>query len=77
MGQMFSEAFVGLLLTGFVIYLWSIGWAYRDAQARGKPPFFVALLVMFGGWPLGLIIWIALRPERRRPPFNLEDFRRG
>jgi len=26
-------------------------------------------------WPLGIVIWIVLRPEKRPPPFNLDDYR--
>ncbi|WP_397534473.1 hypothetical protein [Roseateles sp.] len=76
MAEMFSAGIFGFIAVGFLFYVWSIGWAYQDAKQRGKPPLAVALMVMFGAWPMGLIIWVALRPGRRRPPFNLEDFRR-
>lgn len=58
-----------------VAWVWTGAWAYHDAARRGKPPALVALLVMLVSWPLGLAVWILLRPEQRRPPFNLDDFR--
>jgi hypothetical protein len=33
------------------------------------------MFVLFIGWPISLAVWIALRPEKRRPPFNLDDYR--
>jgi len=62
---------VGVVLTialaiAFVfIYVGSIGWAYRDASGRGKSGCLVAFLVWFF-WPIGLLVWIALRPETGR-----------
>ena len=53
---------VGLLL----LYVWSIGWAYGDAESRGKSGCLVALVVMFLSWPLGLLIWLVFRPEEKR-----------
>jgi hypothetical protein len=49
-----------------VLYVWSIAWAYGDAESRGKPGCLVALLVMLLSWPLGLILWIVFRPENGR-----------
>lgn len=38
-------------------------WAYRDAEARGKPGWLVSLLVLSGsGW----LMWLAFQPERLR-----------
>lgn len=59
----------------FAIYLWSGAWAYKDAMSRGKPPMMVALLVLLVAWPISFLVWIALRPENTRPPFNLDDYR--
>jgi hypothetical protein len=52
----------------FVIYVWSILWAYGDAERRGKSGCLVGLLVALLSWPLGLVLWIVFRPEggRRR-----------
>ena len=67
---------VTLTLAIFGLYLWSAAWAYNDAKKRGKPPAFVALLVLLGAWPLGLLLWIVFRPDAGgRPPFNLDDYR--
>jgi sensor domain CHASE-containing protein len=64
-----------IVLIMFAVYLWSGAWAYNDAMRRGKPPMLVALLVLFVAWPISLLVWIALRPEDPRPPFNLDDYR--
>lgn len=64
-----------LVLAVGAIYFWSGAWAYNDARNRGKPPMIVALLVLLIAWPISLLVWIALRPENIRPPFNLDDYR--
>ncbi len=56
-------ALIGLCV--FVLYLWSVIWSYSDAEKRGKSGCLVALLVAFLQWPLGLILWVVFRPERR------------
>jgi len=57
-----------LLFVGFlVLYIWSIVWAYGDAERRGKSGCLVALLVIFLSWPLGLVAWLIFRPEEKRP----------
>jgi len=50
-------------LAFFLLYLWSIIWAYGDAEDRGKPGCLVALLVALLSWPLGLLLWVLFRPE--------------
>jgi hypothetical protein len=72
MGELASAA---LALALLVIWVWTGVWAFHDATRRGKPGGAVAVLVMFVAWPLGLAVWLVLRPEQRRPPFNLDDFR--
>jgi hypothetical protein len=52
--------FMGLL--GLFLYVWSIIWAYRDAERRGKPGWLVALLVALLSWPVSLLVWIVFRP---------------
>ena len=54
---------VGLAVFG--LYIWSIIWAYGDAESRGKSGCLVALLVFLLTWPVGLIIWMLIRPEHR------------
>ncbi len=54
-----------LLLVGFggaILWLISIIWAYGDAEKRGKSGCLIAIVVALLSWPLGLILWIALRP---------------
>ena len=64
-----------VLLTVFSAYIWSGAWVYNDARNRGKPPVLVVLLVLFVGWPISLLVWIALRPEGPRRRFDLDDYR--
>jgi len=57
----------------------ALGFVARDARLRGKPPILVAVLVMLT-FPLGLLLWIILRPEPlngsgRNQSFRLEDHR--
>ena len=40
----------------------SVIWAYFDAERRGKSGCFVAILVAFLTWPLGLLAWLVFRP---------------
>ncbi len=75
MNVVFQILPVVVVLAVFAVYLWSGAWAYNDARNRGKPPMLVALLVLLVAWPVGLLVWIALRPENSHPPFNLEDHR--
>jgi Na+/proline symporter len=46
----------------FALFIGSIFWAYQDAEKRGKPGCLVALLVFLATWPVGLIIWLLIRP---------------
>ncbi|MBB6610695.1 hypothetical protein H7F15_06575 [Pontibacter sp. Tf4] len=52
---------VGLVL--LVLYIWSVVWAYKDANRRGKPGWLVAVLVALLSWPLGLVLWLLFRPN--------------
>lgn len=54
-----------LLTLGLLI--WSLVWAYSDAQKRGKPGWLVVLLVLFMSWPFSLLIWLVFRPEEKAP----------
>ena len=55
-----------LLGTGvFILYIWSIIWAYGDAEARGKPGILVALMIAILSWPGSLLLWIIFRPEKK------------
>ncbi|MBL9208063.1 MAG: hypothetical protein JNN01_23460 [Opitutaceae bacterium] len=56
-------------------WIWSGVWSARDATNRGKPGLLVGLLVLMVAWPVSLLVWIALRPENKRPPFDLNRYR--
>jgi hypothetical protein len=61
--QLFIQSLYILLISLLVcIPLWSIVWAARDAEARGRPGWLVALFVILLVWPLGLILWLMVRP---------------
>ncbi len=60
-GGMFS-ILIGLVM--LALYVFSIIWAYNDAEMRGKSGCLVALLVMLLTWPVGLLAWIIFRPGR-------------
>ena len=57
-----------VMLPVFIIFIWSVIWAYKDANARGKSGILVALLVFFLSWPAGLIIWLVFRPDKVGEP---------
>ena len=52
-----------------IVFLWSVIWAYNDAERRGKSGCLVALLVFLLSWPVGLIIWLVFRPEEKPPTY--------
>jgi hypothetical protein len=43
----------------------SLVWVFFDARRRGRPGVLVALLVAVVLWPLGLIVWLFVRPPRQ------------
>lgn len=45
------------------LYIWSLVWAYRDAERRDRSGPLVALFVAVAAWPVGLIVWLLVRPE--------------
>jgi len=55
---------IGIIL-GFallVLYIWSVIWAYKDANRRGKSGWLVAIMVALLSWPVGLVVWLLFRP---------------
>jgi len=77
MGNLVLILFFSALVASFFA---SLAWIYRDAELRGKPGGLVAFLAALLGWPITLLVWIALRPPPSnsgdgRRPFNLQDFR--
>ena len=64
------EQIAALLVTAIAViilllYIYSISWAYNDAESQGKSGCLVALLVALFNWPLGLLLWLIFRPEGR------------
>ena len=64
-----EDLFAGIGIIGIVLgvvllilYIWSIVWAYKDANRRGKPGWLVAIMVALLSWPIGLILWLVFRP---------------
>lgn len=59
-----SEVFVlTFSLVCIALYVASLVWVYRDAEARDTNPLLVTLLVGLVSWPLGLIVWLLVRPD--------------
>jgi len=48
------------------VYIWSLIWLYNDAQRCGKNGCLLTLLIGLLLWPLGLLVWLLARPDRRR-----------
>ena len=55
---------VGILL--LIFWGWSVVWAYYDARRRGKTGWLVALMVLLMIWPIGLVLWLLLRPLEQK-----------
>lgn len=60
-GPSISELLVGLAV--LILFVGSVAWVYRDAEARDKNGALVALLVAVAAWPLGLLVWVLVRPQ--------------
>jgi hypothetical protein len=67
-GSLFGTlALLCISLPLLAVFIWSIVWAYNDAESRGKSGCLVALLVFLLTWPVGLIIWLLIRPTEKQP----------
>lgn len=71
---------VELLLLPFVFVMWFLStlfgaiyallvlitaiWAFLDARARDRSGCLVGLFVLVFFWPVGLLLWLVLRPGR-------------
>ena len=65
MGTAVAITLAGVVAIGFLgLLLWSLVWVYRDAEARGKPGWAVALVVLVLKWPISLLLWMIFRPQR-------------
>jgi hypothetical protein len=54
---------IPFILVTLGLLIWSLIWAYKDAEKRGKPGWLVLLLVLFMNWPMSLLIWLVFRPD--------------
>ncbi|MGC9530606.1 MAG: hypothetical protein ACP5G2_08420 [Candidatus Bipolaricaulaceae bacterium] len=57
-----STVIVFLYVVAMVV---SAGWAFQDAERRGKSGWLAGLMVFFLGFPGGLLAWLLFRPDRR------------
>lgn len=58
------HAFIVLAALAVVaLFVYSLIWAYADAEARGKPGWLVALMVLLLAWPGSLVLWMVVRPD--------------
>jgi hypothetical protein len=53
-----------LLILGLVLFILSLIWVYQDAEKRGKPGLLVVLLVALLNWPISLLLWLVIRPDK-------------
>jgi uncharacterized membrane protein len=47
------------------LLIWSLIWAYKDAENRGKSGWLVVLMIFFMNWPMSLLIWMVFRPDMK------------
>lgn len=52
---------LAILFLGLLI--WSLVWAFNDAEKRGKNGWLVVLLLFLMNWPISLLMWLVFRPE--------------
>ena len=52
----------GIFLIPFILGLILGIWVYKDAEKRGKSGVLWLLIVWFVAFPIGLIIWLVVRP---------------
>ena len=53
-----------ILFVPFIIWIWSLFWAYGDAETRGRSGCLLVVLCFFF-WPWVLLIWLLMRPDKR------------
>ena len=67
--SLFSSFGIILIIIAIVLLVfavWSVIWAYQDARRRGKSPWLVGLMVLLMVWPVGLVLWLMLRPSKTK-----------
>ena len=47
------------------LFIWSLYWTYKDAKARDKQPLLVVALVALLNWPVSLLLWLVIRPNKK------------
>lgn len=52
-------------LAVLVLFLWSLYWTYKDAKSRGKEPLLVVALVALMNWPISLLLWLVIIPNKK------------
>jgi len=60
-----ERIFPYLMIAGSVLVIANVVWAFLDAKKRGRSGILIALLV-FWTFPLGVILWLILRPPIAR-----------
>lgn len=53
-----------LIIVVSVVFICTMIWVYTDAHGRGKNPIIALLFLTLITWPLSLLWWLWLRPER-------------
>ena len=48
------------------VFIWSLVWVYKDAEARGKKGILVVIVVACISWPVSLLLWMLIRPEMKK-----------
>jgi hypothetical protein len=59
----FGIILIIMIMVVLIFVIWSVVWAYFDARRRGKSGLLVALVVLLMVWPVGLVLWLLLRPQ--------------
>lgn len=61
-------ALIPVIIVCLGLLVWSLIWAYGDAEKRGKPGWLVVLLILLLNWPISLLVWLVFRPEIKVSP---------
>ena len=63
MGSLGPFELLILFFLGPVAYIGSLVWTFRDAERRGSNGLLTTILVAVAAWPVGLIVWLFIRPK--------------
>ena len=70
-------ALIGLGIVGIIFlvaYIWSIIYAYNDAERRGWNGLLIVLLVAIVSWPISFIVYLIIRPKNEVRTPGATDF---